>query len=142
MDLSASVGVARPAGEVFAYISEPVNNPVWQKGMHRCEWLSDPPIAVGSQYRQEASFVGKAVVSVFEVVEYVPGISITFEAIQSTFPIRARRWVEDGGDGTCQVSALIEGGPSVPRFLEDTVGRIAQRLVRKDYKRLAATLQQ
>ncbi len=140
MELTASVEISRPATDVFAYLAEPRNNPLWQKGMKRCEWITDGPIAVGSQYRQEASFLGRSVVSLFEVVELAEGTSITFETIESTFPIKVRRWVEDRGVGTCLVSAVIGGGPRVPRFLEGLVGKIAQRSVTADYERLGAAL--
>jgi len=140
MDLSASVHIRRPSDEVFAYLAEPSNNPVWQKGMKRCEWITDGPTAVGSQYRQEASFLGRSVVSVFEVVELTPDESITFDTIESTFPIKVRRAVEGLGDGTCRVSAQIAGGPRVPRFTEGVVHRIAQQAVSKDYDRLVAVL--
>ena len=140
MELTASVEIARPAAEVFAYLAEPGNNPLWQKGMKHCEWITDGPIAVGSQYRQEASFLGRAVVSVFEVVDYADGASITFETIESTFPIKVRRWVEARGDEACLVSAVIGGGPKVPRFVEGLVGKLAQRSVTRDYETLAVTL--
>ena len=139
MELSASVHIPRPSREVFAYLAEPSNNPLWQKGMKRCEWVTPGSIAVGSQYRQEASFLGRAVISVFQVVEFTEGESITFETIESTFPIKVRRWVEERSDG-CLVSAVIEGGPRVPRFLQGIVNGIAQRSVTKDYARLAAIL--
>ena len=139
MELTASVVISRPSGKVFTYLAEPSNNPLWQKGMKRCTWTTAPPIAVGSRYRQEASFLGRPVVSVFEVVAFTDQTSITFETIESTFPIKVSRWVEDRGDGTCRVSAAIEGGPRVPRFLAGLVRRTAQRAVTRDYARLAAT---
>jgi uncharacterized membrane protein len=141
MELSASVHIRRPAAEVFAYIADPGNNPAWQKGMRSCEWITTGPVAVGSQYCQVASFLGRAVVSVFEVVDYTAGETIAFHTIESTFPIQVRRSVAETGNGTSTVSAVIGGGPRVPRILEGIVGRMAQRSVGKDYSRLVARLE-
>ena len=140
MELTAVVDIPRPAAEVFDYIADSRNNPAWQKGMRKCEWISDGPIALGSRYQQEASFLGREVISVFEVTEYSPGKSIAFETVESTFPITVCRSVADLGDGTCRVSAVIGGGPKVPQFLQGVIGRIAQRSVRKDYDRLREML--
>ena len=140
MELSATVDIPMPASDVFTYIMEPANNPVWQKGMRSCAWTSEPPIGVGSQYRQEASFLGRPVVSVFEVTDYQPGRLIAFATVESTFPISVRRWVEPTGDHACTVRALIGGGPRVPSFLRGLVNRIAQRSVSRDYQNLVSIL--
>lgn len=140
MRLSATREISRPAAEVFEFIAEVTNNPTWQKGMRRCEWLSPAPAAVGSQYRQEASFLGRAVVSVFEVVEFDPGARVVIQTIESTFPIRVERRVESIDENSCRVFAEIEGGPSVPRFLQGFMGKLAQRSVTGDYNRLVELL--
>lgn len=141
MELTSSVLIRRPAPEVFAYLAEPSNNPAWQKGMRSCEWTTDGPIAVGLQYRQVASFLGKAVRSVFEVTDFVDGETIAFATIESTFPIQVRRSVAAQSKGTCLVTAVIGGGPRVPKFLEGIMGKMAQRSVTKDYERLVAVLE-
>ncbi len=41
--------------------------------LERCVWTSEPPIGVGSTYDQQARFMGREIVSSFEVVEFVPG---------------------------------------------------------------------
>ena len=140
MELTASVEIARPAAEVFDYIADPANNPNWQKGMRKCAWITEPPVAVGSRYHQEAAFLGRGVSSIFEVTDYVPGESVSFKTVQSTFPIEVTRSVEDLGDDISRVTAVIGGGPRVPRFLRGIVQRIAQRSVSRDYARLVELL--
>lgn len=141
MILSAQRSIARPAAEVFAFLADATNNPEWQRGMRRCEWLSGGPIAVGSQYRQEASFLGRAVISVFEVKEFVAGFRVVVETIESTFPIHVERSEELTGPQSCRVTATIGGGPKVPRFAEPIVIWLAQRSVTADYNRLVELLE-
>lgn len=136
MRLSATREISSPAEAVFEFLAEVTNNPTWQNGMKRCEWITPAPMVVGSRYRQEASFLGRAVISVFEVVELDPGSRVVIETIESTFPIRVERRVEPIDAGSCHVFADIEGGPRMPPFLQGVMGRFAQRSVTADYDRL------
>ena len=140
MKLTASRDIAKPAPEVFEFLSDATNNPKWQKGMKRCEWITSGPVAVGSQYKQEASFLGRRISSTFEVLEIDPGRRILIEAIESTFPIRVERRVEPLTAATCRVMAEIEGGPAVPVGMRGLFGWIAQRSVNADYDRLVTML--
>ncbi len=141
MVLSAQRSIARPAAEIFAFLADATNNPQWQRGMKRGEWLSGGPIAVGSQYRQEASFLGRAVVSVFGVKEFVAGSRVVIETNESTLPIHVERSVEPTGPQSCRVTATIGGGPKVPRFAEPIVNWLAQRSVTADCNRLVELLE-
>ena len=141
MQLSAERRIQRPASEVAEFFFNSSNNPRWQKGMRRCEWETPPPIAVGSTYLQEASFVGRTISSRFEVTEYTPGQSITIDTIESTFPITVTRLVEPIDSRSCRVMAEISGGPGgIMKLLAPVTQRLAQRSVDADYDRLVALL--
>ena len=137
MRLHAERDIARSAGEVADFFFDASNNPRWQRGMRRCEWETPPPIGVGSVYRQEASFLGRPVMSRFRVTEHTPGRSMTIESIESTFPITVTRRVEPVGTSACRVSADIRGAPGgVLRMVAPLTRRFAQRSVDADYDRL------
>lgn len=142
MEIHASVEIDRPAREVFTVLADFERNPEWQQGMRSARWTSDPPVGVGSTYDQEARFLGRDVMTSFEVVDYQPGQSITIESRQSTFPIRVTRSVEPMGSGRTRVTAHISGGPGgVMRIFQPIVKRIAQRSIRRDYQRLRNVLE-
>lgn len=143
MELHATREISRPASEVFGFFSDASNNPKWQKGMVSCEWITPPPIGVGSEYRQRARFLVRDVVSTFAVTDYDPGHLIRIETIESTFPIEVRRTVEPIDDVSCRVTAEISGGPQggLLKLLEPIVGRLAQRSVDADYDRLVQLLE-
>jgi uncharacterized protein YndB with AHSA1/START domain len=111
MEMTTERTIPRPADEVFEYFADASNNPAWQKGMQSCEWITEPPIGVGSQYRQLARLAGRDIISVFGVTEYDPGHLIRIETIESTFPIQVTRIVEPIDDHSCVVRASITGGP-------------------------------
>ena len=138
MEINVERIIGRPAGEVTPFFFEVVNNPVWQSGMKSCEWLTDPPVRVGSTYRQEAEFRGKPVLSTFEVTELTAN-RMRIESIESTFPIQVTRIVEPIDDVSCRVSAHISGRPGgVMRILTFVGARIAKRSIGADYDRLVS----
>lgn len=141
MRLSASRTIRRPADEVFAFVCDATNNPRWQRGMRSCTWTSPSPIGPGSTYRQEASFLGRRVVTDFEVAAHEPYRSVTIQSTSGPFPIRVRRSVTPIDDGSCRVEAEITGEPGrFFRLAGPLVQRLAQRSVTADYDRLAALL--
>ena len=142
MQLKADIVIQRPAAEVFDYISNFENNTAWQRGMKEARFTTDPPLAVGSQYEQTANFMGKPVVTRFEVTDFQPGRSITIESIESTFPIQVTRYVEPLSDTRTRVRAEINGQPGgAMRLLAPLTRRLAQRSISDDYRRLKEQLE-
>ncbi|MFT7520491.1 MAG: putative membrane protein, partial [Kiritimatiellia bacterium] len=111
MKLSARIEVARPIDEVFAYLSNFENNPIWQAGMESARWTSEPPLRVGSTYVQLARFMGREIRSNFEVVAYSPGRSVRIKTVQSTFDIDVTRSCQPLQNGGTLVTAAIDGVP-------------------------------
>ena len=149
--VSSSIEVSRPAEPVFAFLADAENNPKWQRGMQSCRWTTEPPIGVGSVYEQHARFLGRDIVSTFEVVAFEdppepttagPGRSISIRTIQSTFPIAVTRSVEPLTDDRCRVSADVRGDASgVFRIAAPLLRQMVQRSVRGDYRRLKELLE-
>lgn len=143
MRLTATRGIDRPAEQVFDFFSDAANNPRWQSGMVSCDWTSEPPIGVGSTYEQKARFMGRDVVSSFVVTVYEPGRRIVIDTTESSFPIRVEREVEPVGEGSCQVSAEITGGPDrgFMKLITPLLRSRAQKSVDADYDRLVQLLE-
>lgn len=143
MQMGATRDIGRPADEVFEFFADASNNPKWQNGMVSCRWTSDGPIGTGSTYEQRARFMGRDIVSVFEVRRFEPGRLIEIETIESTFPIKVVRTVEPTGDTSCRVSADISGGPEKGpmKWFEPLMAGRAQKSVDADYDRLVQLLE-
>lgn len=142
MRMRSSIEIERPADAVFNVISDFSRNPEWQGGMRSAEWTSEPPIGLGSTHAQVARFLGRDVVTNFEVVAFEPGRSVTIESRRSSFPIRVTRSVEPITADRCAVSADVSGEPG--RFFKlfgPILERMAARSVRGDYRRLKELLE-
>ena len=136
------VVIGRPAGEVFAYISDFAKNPTWQNGMKSCTWITAPPLRVGSRYDHKAGFAGREIKSVFEVVELEPGRRVKATTIEGTFPITFTRWVDPINATATRVEALIEGdSEGFFRLVEPLMAPMVRRSIRKDYARLKLLLE-
>lgn len=142
IEVTAGVDIDRPADEVFTFLADFENNPIWQRGMRSARFTSEPPLRVGSTYDQQATFLGKQVVSSFEVVDLEPGRSVTITSTAGTFPITVTRSVEGIGSDRTRVSALVRGDVSgVFRLAAPLLHRIVQHSVRGDYARLKRVLE-
>jgi hypothetical protein len=142
MKMRTSLEIERPADEVFAIVSDFSRNPEWQSGMRTTTWTSEPPMRTGSTYEQVARFLGRDVVTTFEVVAYTPGRSIGIESRESSFPIQVTRSVEPIGEGRCLVTADVSGQPG--RFFGlfgPLLERMAAKSVRSDYQSLKQLLE-
>lgn len=142
MKLTSSVEIDRPPEEVFAVISDFSRNPEWQKGMKSAHWTSEPPARVGSTYEQVARFLGRDVITIFEVTAYEPDRSVTIESRESSFPITVIRSVEPLGPDRSRVTAHIVGEPGrFFRLFGPVLRAMAERSVRGDYERLRRLLE-
>jgi uncharacterized membrane protein len=133
--------IGRPADEVFAFLADMENNTTWQKGMQSCRWTSDPPLRLGSTYDQVAAFLGKEMVTSFEVTEFVDPERIRIESRESTMPLDITRTVEAVGM-TSVVEAHVQGEPQgFMRVLGPLLDLMVKRSVTADYRRLKEHLE-
>lgn len=140
--VNVDVDIDQSPLEVWAFLSDASNNPKWQKGMRRCEWTSHGPVALGSTYEQEASFMGRTVTNSFEVTDYRPPRSITITSTDGTFPIEVTRSVDPLDDKSCRARARIQGGPTgVGRFFDPLTQLLVKASVKRDYRRLKKLLE-
>ncbi|MEM9565296.1 MAG: SRPBCC family protein [Actinomycetota bacterium] len=141
-EITVDIEIGRSADDVFAYLSDMANNPDWQRGQERCTWTSEPPLRLGSTYDQEARFLGRSIVSSFEVVELLPGRRIRITSTGGTMPIDVTRTVDPLDDGRCRVGAVVRGEAPMPmRLLGPLLDRLVRRSVEGDYQRLKARLE-
>ena len=142
LEVRASIDIDRPPGVVFDFIADMANNPSWQQGMRECRWTSEPPLRLGSTYDQEARFLGKAIVSSFEVVEFERGERIHIRTTGGSMPIDVTREVVPRADGGSQVKALVRGDSSgLFRLAAPFMKLLVRSSVRKDYRRLKELLE-
>ena len=139
--VSIALHINRSDQDVFDFISNMENNPLWQMGMHKCVIRDGVPLRVGQEYDQELHFLGRKIISHFRIMEYEPGYLIKASTINSPFSMTFQRTVV-GDDKRCEVRAYIEGDPS-PYFkmLEPAIERVVNKTLHKDYYALKDLLE-
>lgn len=141
--VNSRIHIQRNAAEVFDFISNPENNPQWQKGMQSCEITSAGEWGLGSMYAQRAKFMGRDIVSKFEITQYESGRLIRGDTVESSFPISFTRIVEPDETGKgCNVQAIVTGDATgFFRFLTPLMNWMVSSSIKKDYRRLKALME-
>ncbi|GAB1692849.1 hypothetical protein KRM28CT15_46520 [Krasilnikovia sp. M28-CT-15] len=73
VDVLTETVIDRPVTEVAAYAAEPDNASRWYANIASVEWMSPPPLRLGSRVTFQAHFLGRTLRYTYEVVEYEPG---------------------------------------------------------------------
>ena len=142
IEVRVEIDIERPAPDVFAFVTDMANNTRWQSGMRSCRWTSDPAIGVGSTYDKVASFLGREIVTSFEVVEHDPPTAMRIVSTKSTFPLDITRTVTPRGDEACSVEAIVRGEPTGPMgWFAPLMRPMVARSVNRDYQRLKTLLE-
>lgn len=100
VDVFTEIVIDRPREEVAAYASDPDNAPQWYKNIATVEWKTPRPLALGSLLAFSASFMGRTLAYVYEIVELVPGERLTMSTQQGPFPMRTTYTWESQGEST------------------------------------------
>lgn len=125
--ITSAIEVARPAHEVFAYVTDPVHMPEWQQGCVSGE-LDGPTTHVGSRCTTIRKVGGGERAATTEITEYDP----------------PRRWADRGIDGPVRaavdvtVEALGDDRSRVTIDLDFTGHGIGRLLVPLVVRRQAA----
>jgi carbon monoxide dehydrogenase subunit G len=99
LDETAETRISRTAAEVAAYMFDPANDPAWISGISEAEPLGPPPIDVGSRVRRRASFLGRRIDYVMEVVALEPGRRLAMHAVEAPMPMDVTYEVEPAPGG-------------------------------------------
>lgn len=76
-----SVTIARPLEEVWAYVMEPANDPVWQGPVIEVHRETGAPLEVGSEIEEAVQFLGRRFEVRYVVTEHEP---MTRSAVRTT----------------------------------------------------------
>ncbi len=81
---NASVDTAHPPDEMFAYLSDFSSTQEWDPGVIEAERLGEAPVQQGTQFRLQASFLGRKIPLTYRIMEYDPPNAVTFRGESTT----------------------------------------------------------
>jgi uncharacterized protein YndB with AHSA1/START domain len=143
MALTHTLGIARPASEVFAFIADPRNDPQWCPRVTSCRQIAGDGPGVGARYEAvERPTLRPEQTRHIEVVEYEPDRLVVTrqEDLQGTFVITyrleptatgTRLTQEDQVDWKVPKIGIPIGKYIVGRHIPDQLSRL-KRLLEQD----------
>lgn len=141
VDVEVSTHIARPVDDVAAYAGDPGNAPEWYVNIRSVEWLTEPPVALGSRMAFVAQFLGRRLAYTYEVVDLVPGERLVMETAEGPFPMRTTYTWAAEGTGT-RMALRNTGSPSgFARIAAPVMRRAMLGAMTKDLRRLKALLE-
>jgi hypothetical protein len=136
LDITAETTIAAERARVAAYAMDPSHDPVWIGGITEAEVLTGGALGPGSRVRRIASFLGRRIVYVMEIVGFEPAARLEMRAIESPFPMQVTYSFEDLVDRTL-ASIRVRGAPGgAYRLAGPLLPGMVRRSVAGDLRRL------
>jgi uncharacterized membrane protein len=141
VDVLTEILIDRPRAEVAAYVTNPSNAPEWYANIESVQWLTTPPLGVGSRLDFVAHFLGRRLAYTYEVVELIPGERLVMRTAQGPFPMETSyQWTAEG-DAT-RMSLRNRGEPSgFAGVAAPLMSGAMRRANQKDLSRLKSLLE-
>jgi uncharacterized protein YndB with AHSA1/START domain len=142
IDVTAEVRVGRPPREVAAYMTDPANDPEWIGGLREAHLQGDPPLRVGSRVARVASFLGRRLEYVNEVVA-LDAAQLDMRSVAAPFPMRITySFMPEDDGGATTVRNRVRGEPrTFFALLGPLLAPMVKRSVQKDLGRLRDVLE-
>lgn len=94
------VTIARPVKDVYAFILDGMNNPLWRPGVADIQRLSEKPDGVGSRFKQGMKGPGGRIDADYEIVKSDPNALIEFQVIAGPARPKGTYRFEASGNST------------------------------------------
>jgi len=111
---SVSIIIERPIEDVFAFLTDARNNPLWQAnaGLKATRQEPEEPVGVGTRITETWQFLGRKTEATREVTEYEPNHKCTHQHLRGASPIKEGTLLfEPVAEGTrCTFTALVQAG--------------------------------
>jgi carbon monoxide dehydrogenase subunit G len=138
---TVAVQVSRPPDEVFAFVADARNRPLWDDSVDTEELTSPEPIGVGSTVRTGLRSMGRDYVLTWEIIEHEPPSRQTIESTSGPFAttLAYRLSAQDGG--TLVVFSVTGRPTGLLRLLQPLIARNTQKNLDQGFPRLKRLLE-
>ncbi len=140
-DVQVEVRVDRPRAEVAGYACDWRNDTSWIGALSDVRLVTEPPFGIGSQVARVASFLGRRIEYVNEVVEYEPDARLVMRSVKAPFPMTVTYAFEDAQGGTVMRIRAQGDASGFYRIAGPLLSRAVKRSIKADLDRLKTTLE-
>ena len=142
MDVVTDIVIDRPADVVAAYASNPANVPNWYANIKSVEWLTEPPVRVGSRIAFVAHFLGRTLAYTYEVTE-LDARHLVMRTAQGPFPMETTYTWHVAVAGKTRMTLRNRGEPSgFSKWVAPFMAMAVRRANRKDLALLKRRLEE
>lgn len=142
VDVTTDVVISRPLETVASYASDPAKAPDWYANIASFEWVTPPPITVGSQLSFVAHFLGRRLEYTYEVTEFVPLARLVMRTAQGPFPMETTYIWTATDESSTRMTLRNRGEPSgFASVAAPVMSRAMRRANTADLRRLKALLE-
>jgi len=140
-DVQVDVRVDRPRADVARYATDWRNDPEWIGALSEVTLVTEPPFGVGSQVARVATFLGKRMEYVNEVVVFEPDRRLVMRSVKAPFPMVVTYEFEDVENATLMRIRAQGEATGFYRLGAPLLSRAVTRSITQDLARLKATLE-
>jgi hypothetical protein len=141
VNITVEQAISRPRDEVSAFASDPSNDTRWITALSSARTLTDGPFGPGTRVERVASFLGKRIEYVNEVVGHEPGKRLEMRSVKAPFPMTVVYEFEDAPNGT--LMRIMAGGDAggFYKIAGPLLGAAVRRGIEKDVTTLKGLLE-
>ena len=142
VDVQTQIVIERPIDVVAAYAADPDHAPSWYVNIRSVEWMTEPPLQVGSQIAFVAHFLGRRMAYTYQIEEWIPGERFVMKTAEGPFPmVTSYEWMATD-DGQTKMTLRNQGQPSgFSRWAAPFMSWAMRRANKKDLQALKQLLE-
>lgn len=142
VDVTTQEKIDEPIDVVAAYAADPSNAPAGYQNIKSVEWVTAPPLRVGSRVAFVATFLGRRLAYTYEITEHTPGARLVMRTAQGPFPIETTyAWASTDGHATTMTLRNAGEPAGFSRLLAPLMAPAMRRANRKDLAALRHLLE-
>jgi uncharacterized membrane protein len=142
VDVATEVMINVAVDEVAAYAMDPTNDTAWIGGIKSVSIEGDGPVGQGTRVARVASFLGRRIEYVNEIVTFDPPSTLVMESVKAPFPMKVTYSFESPDPERTKVTVRVEGDASgFYKVSAPVMSPMVKRNIGKDVARLKEILE-
>ena len=142
VDVRTEIVIDRPVEAVAAYAGNPDNAPEWYVNIKAIEWVTEPPVQLGSKMAFVARFLGRRLAYTYEVVELEPTRKMVIRTAEGPFPMETTYSWHAEGENSTKMTLRNAGIPTgFSKLMAPMMARAMRKANQKDLVSIKAILE-